>query len=144
MGMELNKIFINGNLTADPELKYTSSGTAVCDLRLASNRRYKKGDSFEEETCFVSITAWGRQGETCNQYLKKGNPVLIEGRLQYQTWKGQDGGNRSKHVIVADRVHFMPRTGGDNSSGNAPSEDSSDFQGSGPYPEQSFNDEVPF
>ena len=144
MGMELNKIFINGNLTADPELKYTSSGTAVCDLRLASNRRYKKGDSFEEETCFVSITAWGRQGETCNQYLKKGNPVLIEGRLQYQTWKGQDGGNRSKHVIVADRVHFMPRTGGEGNTGGAPTEDSTEVQGSGPYPEQTFNDEVPF
>ncbi|HIA26789.1 MAG TPA: single-stranded DNA-binding protein [Planctomycetes bacterium] len=143
--MELNKIFINGNLTADPELRYTSTGTAVCDLRLASNRRYKKGDSLEEETCFVNITAWGRQGETCNQYLKKGSPVLIEGRLQHQTWKDKEsGGNRSKHVIVADRVHFMPKAGGENTGEGAPSEESADSLGSGPYPEQSFNDEVPF
>ncbi len=149
--MELNKIYLIGNLTRDPELRYTGSGTAVCDLRLAASRKYRKGgDTGEmvEETCFVDVVVWGRSGENCNQYLSKGNPVLVEGRLKLDEWQAQDGQKRSKHSVVADRVHFFPRSGGGAPSGESQSygrshQDSehSDSEGSS---QEDFNSEVPF
>jgi single-strand DNA-binding protein len=151
--MELNKIFIVGNLTRDPELRYTSGGTAVCDLGIASNRRYRKGgESSEmvEETCFVDVVVWGRSGENCNQYLKKGNSVLVEGRLKLDRWTAQDGQKRSKHTIVADRVHFFPRAGGGGGgeSGGSQSYGESyhdDEPGEGSSrAQEDFNSEVPF
>ena len=152
--MELNRIFLVGNLTRDPELRYTGGGTAVCDLRLASNRRYRRGgDSGEmaEETCFVDVVVWGRSGENCNQYLKKGNMVLVEGRLKFDQWTSQEGQKRTKHSIVADRVNFFPRSGGGGGGGGA-SESSSnygqnfhdDFPGESRPPQEDFNSEVPF
>ncbi len=147
--MELNKVYIAGNLTRDPELRMTPGGTAVCDLGLASNRRYRKqgDDQFQEETCFVSITVWGRQAETCNQYLSKGRPVLVEGRLKYDQWNDQNGNSRNKLTVVADRVHFMPRgEGGGQSGGSTSSQEQSSPGGDSAGFEQGppINDEVPF
>ena len=150
--MELNKVFIAGNLTRDPDLRMTPSGTAVCDLGLASNRRWRRQgeDQFQEETCFLDITVWGRQAESCNQYLAKGRAVLVEGRLKYDRWDDKETGKaRSKLTVVADRVHFMPRSGEGSGAGQGGSAASQEQQGSrdttvefeqGP----AFNDEVPF
>lgn len=105
----LNKVLLLGNLTRDPELRHTPSGTSVVDLRLAVNRKFKGADgSSRDETCFVSVTVWGRQAETSQQYLTKGSPVLIEGRLKYDEWE-KDGQKHSRVGVVAERVQFMGR-----------------------------------
>lgn len=103
----LNKVFLIGNLTRDPEVRYLPSGQAVADLRLAVSRRFKdaKGED-RDETCFVNVVVWGRQGETCGQYLSKGSPALVEGRLQYDEWE-REGQKQSRLRVVADRVQFL-------------------------------------
>jgi len=106
-----NRIIMVGNLTRDPELKQLTSGQAVCRLGLASNRQFKnkQSGSMVQEVCYVDIDVWGPQAESCNQYLQKGNAVLVEGRLKFDTWEDPQGQTRSKHSIVADRVVFMPK-----------------------------------
>jgi single-strand DNA-binding protein len=104
-----NKIIIIGNLTRDPEYKQLPSGQGVCRLGVASNRQYKNkmsGDAVQE-VCFIDVDVFGAQAESCRQYLQKGRPVLIDGRLKYDTWDTQSGEKRSKHSIVAERVQFM-------------------------------------
>lgn len=103
----LNKVFLIGNLTKDPEIRYTPSGKAVGDLRMAINRRFKTADGQErDETCFVAIVVWGRQAETCGEYLRKGSPIMVEGRLQYEEWE-KDGKKNNRLRVVAERVQFM-------------------------------------
>ena len=104
----LNRVFLIGNLTRDPELRYTPGGAAVCSFGLAVNTQVptKAGGEPKEEVCFVKIIVWGKQGETCNQYLKKGRPVFVEGRLLYRSWE-QDGKTRSTMEVRADRVQFL-------------------------------------
>ena len=113
-----NRVIIMGNLTRDPELKQLNSGQSVCRLGLASNRQFKNRQSGQmvQEVCFVDIDVWGPQAESCNQYLQKGRGVLVEGRLKLDSWTDQDGKNRSKHSIVADRVTFMSNTASDEQS----------------------------
>jgi single-strand DNA-binding protein len=106
----LNKVILLGNLTRDPELRYTPSGTPVSSFGLAINRRYRQGDERKEEVCFIDIVAFSRQAEIAGEYLKKGQLALVEGRLQWRTWEGQDGQKRSKHEVVAEMIHLMPRT----------------------------------
>jgi single-strand DNA-binding protein len=110
MAANLNKVFLMGNLTRDPELRYTPSGAAVCKLGLATNRRYRDRNSEEwrEEVCFVDITVWGKTGENCSQFLAKGNPILVEGRLNFRTWESE-GQKRSKLEVVAENVQFLSR-----------------------------------
>jgi len=105
----LNRVLLIGNLTRDPELRYIPSGTAVAKFGVAVNREYTDKTSGEkkENTCFVDITVWGRQAETCNQYLSKGRPVFIEGRLEYSTWETKEGDKRNKLEVVAERVQFL-------------------------------------
>jgi single-strand DNA-binding protein len=106
----LNKVILLGNLTRDPALRYATSGTPIVRFGLAVNTaRAGQGDERKEEVCFVDIVAFGRQAETASEYLSKGRPALIEGRLQFQTWESQDGQKRSKHEVVAERIQFMPR-----------------------------------
>jgi len=106
----LNKVFLIGNLTRPPELRYTPSGTAVADLRLAVNRNYTtQGGDKREETSFLTVVAWGKQAESCGEYLDKGSPILIEGRLQTREWGGRDGQKRNVGEVVAERVQFMGR-----------------------------------
>jgi len=107
----LNKVFMIGNLTRDPELRYVPSGAPVATFGLAVNRTFvtQQGDK-KDEVCFVRIVVFGKQAESCSQYLMKGRPVFIEGRLQYRTWE-QEGQKRSTLDIVADRVQFLGSPG---------------------------------
>ena len=104
----LNRVFLIGNLTKDPELRYTSSGVPVANLRLAVNRKYKdKSGELKEDTCFVTVTAWDKQAETCNQYLQKGRAVFVEGRLQSRSWETTDGQKRSTIDVRVERIQFL-------------------------------------
>ena len=100
----LNKILLLGNMTRNPELRYIASGTAVCTFGFAVNT--KMGE--REDVLFIDVTSFGKTAELVEQYLKKGSAALIEGRLQLQQWESQDGQKRSKHLVVAERVQFMP------------------------------------
>ena len=105
--LSLNRVLLIGNLTKDPELRYTPSGTPVANLRLAVNSSFKdQAGQRKEETCFVTVVVWSRQAEICNQYLKKGRSVFIEGRLLYRTWEAE-GKTRSTMEVRADRVQFL-------------------------------------
>jgi single-strand DNA-binding protein len=106
----LNKVILLGNLTRDPELRYTPSGTAVSTFGLAMNRRYRQGDEWKEEVCFVDVVTYGRQAETAGEYLSKGSMALVEGRLQWRSWESETGQKRSKHEVVAANIQFMPRS----------------------------------
>lgn len=108
--VSLNKVMMVGNLTKDPELRYTPQGTAVSTLRIAVNTPFKdKNGQAQKDTCFINVVAWAQLAEICNQYLQKGRAVLVEGRLQSRSWQGNDGQNRSVIEIRADRVQFLPR-----------------------------------
>ncbi len=115
--VSLNRGLLIGYLTKDPELRYIPSGTPVANLRLAVNSSFKdQAGQRKEETCFVTIVAWGRQAEICNQYLKKGRSVFIEGRLMYRSWEAE-GKTRSTMEVRADRIQFLGSPTG--SSGGA-------------------------
>jgi|SRR3989338_546851 len=103
----LNKVFLMGNLTRDPELRYVPSGAPVATFGLAVNRRYvtQHGDK-KDEVCFVRVVVFGKQAESCSQHLNKGRLVFVEGRLQYRSWE-QEGQKRSALDVVADRVQFL-------------------------------------
>ena len=105
----VNKVFLIGRLTHDPELRFTPQGTAVCDLDLAVNRVSKAPDgSQREETCFVRVTAWQRQAETAAEYLKKGREVHVEGRLTLDQWEDKKSGEkRSRLKVTAERIQFI-------------------------------------
>ncbi len=100
-----------GNLTRDPELRYTASGAAVASFGLAVNRKYKAGDEWKEEVCFVDITVWAKQAENCAEYLHKGSPVFLEGRLNFQSWETDTGQKRTKLEVVANNIQFLGRAG---------------------------------
>lgn len=104
-----NRVVLVGNLTRDPDYKQLTSGQAVCRLGFATNRQFKNRQtgSMVQEVCFIDIDVWGAQAESCHQYLQKGSPILIEGRLKFDSWEDQAGQTRSKHSIVADRVVFL-------------------------------------
>lgn len=104
--MSFNKCIMIGNLTRDCDLRYTASGTAVCNMSIAVNTKYKSGDEYKENVCYVDVVVWGKQGESCAQYLSKGRQVLVEGRLDLKTWES-DGQKRRKHEIVASTVRFL-------------------------------------
>jgi len=109
----VNKIFLMGNLTRDPQLSYTPNQTAVVDFGLATNRRWTGQDGENrEETCFVDCQAFGRQAENINKYLSKGRLVFVEGRLTFDTWTAQDGTKRSRHKVTVVNVQFLPGTQG--------------------------------
>ena len=111
--VSFNRVILAGNLTRDPELRFTGSGIPVCEFGLAVNRVRSKN----EEVDFFDISAWRELGETIANYKKKGDPILVEGRLQYRTWEAQDGSKRSKVDIVADNVQFLGgRSDGDGAS----------------------------
>ena len=115
--VSLNRVLLIGNLTKYPELRYTPSGTPVASLRLAVNSTFKdQAGQRKEETCFVTVVVWSRQAETCTQYLKKGRPVFVEGRLIYRSWEAE-GKTRSTMEVRADRVQFLGGPGGPGAAG---------------------------
>ena len=103
-----NKVLLVGNLTKDPEMRYTPQGTAVVNLRLAVNRKFKdRNQELKEEVCFITVVAWDKQAEATNQYLHKGSQVLIEGRLQSRSWEDTNGQKRSVIEVRAERLQFL-------------------------------------
>lgn len=117
---ELNRVFLIGNLTRDPEVRYIPSGKAVADLRLAVNRRWKSSSGeAREDTCFIDATVWERQAETAAKYLKKGSPVFVEGSLQMDEWE-TEGEKRSRIKVNANRVQFLDRPARAGEYGDAP------------------------
>jgi single-strand DNA-binding protein len=108
----VNLIMLLGNLTRDPEVRYSPNGTPVATLGLAVNTRVKGQDGqWREDPCFVDVVVFGTQAEACGEYLEKGAPALVEGRLQYRTWQDQEGHTRRTHEVIAGRVQFLPRPG---------------------------------
>ena len=110
---DLNRVFLVGRLTRNPEVRYTSGGQAVSDLGLATGRTYltKTGEK-KEEVCFVDVVVWGRQAETAGQYLTKGSPILVEGRLQMDSWESKEGEKRTRLKVSATRIQFLGRPKG--------------------------------
>lgn len=107
----LNKVFLIGNLTRKPDLRYTPSGTPVAEFGLAVNRNYTTSNGERRrDTCFVEVTVWRRKAEICFENLAKGSPVFIEGRLELDTWETRSGEKRSKLRVVADTLQFLNRS----------------------------------
>ena len=145
--MYLNKVFIFGNLTRDPELRSLPSGIQVASFTIATNRVWKNKDGEKQEsTEYHNVVVFGRQAETSAQYLKKGSSALIDGRLQTRSWE-QDGQKKYRTEIIADRVQFGPRTGGEGSA-PAAAEDKTESKKKEDvieYPEEEINpDDIPF
>ncbi len=115
-----------GNLTRDPELRYTPGGTAVANFGIAVNRRYKTEDEVREEVDFFDIVVWGKQAENCSEYLSKGRSVLVEGRLQQNRWETSEGQKRSKVEVVANTVQFLGSRSTEGSK-DAPGDDDAEF-----------------
>jgi single-strand DNA-binding protein len=142
----INRVVLVGNLTRDPELRSTPSGMSVCSLRIAVNTRRKDNSGqWTEKPNYFDVTVWGNQGESCAQYLSKGRPVAIDGRLEWREWDAQDGTKRQAVEIIADSVQFLGGRdggGGDGNGGNvfvpagATAGADADFQGA--------DDDIPF
>jgi single-strand DNA-binding protein len=115
--VSFNRVILAGNLTRDPELRFTNDGVPVCSFGLAVNRVRSRN----EEVDFFDVSAWRELGETIANYKKKGDPILVEGRLQYRTWEAQDGSKRSKVDVVADNVQFLGRPGDSSDDSASPS-----------------------
>jgi single-strand DNA-binding protein len=108
-GPNLNKVFLIGRLTRDPELRYTPSGKAVATLGFATSREFVTGEEKREETCFLNLVVWGRRAEVCAEYMKKGSLIFVEGRLQYRKWETQDNEKRSTVEVVVEDFQFLDR-----------------------------------
>jgi single-strand DNA-binding protein len=146
-----NKVMLLGNLTRDPEVKYTPKGSAVADIGLAVNRTYTTdGGEKREETTFVDVTMWGRQAEIAGEYLKKGRPLFVEGRLQLDTWDDkQTGQKRSKMRVVCENFQMLGSRdgggeGGGGGGGGRSSGGSSRPAKSAPVAEEPSDDDIPF
>jgi single-strand DNA-binding protein len=132
-----NKIIMIGNLTRDPQMSYLPSQTPVVEFGLAVNRKWKSGDGqSREEVCFIDCRAYGKQAETLNQYVTKGQSILIEGRLQFDTWDDKQGGKRSKHRICVESFQFL--------GGNERPQTQARPATSAPATDESAGEDVPF
>ena len=149
--MSLNRVLLIGNLTKDPELRYTPSGTPVANLRLAVNSSFKdQSGARKEETCYVTIVVWSKQAEICQQYLKKGRSIFVEGRLLYRSWEAE-GKTRSTMEVRADRIQFLgpppgaaARGGQDGAEGVPVESGRSDEPQTEAAPEAGADADVPF
>ncbi len=146
----LNKVLLIGNLTKDPELRYTPQGSAICDFRIAINRQYMTSDGQKkEEVSFIDINVWGRQAETCNRFIRKGSQVFVEGRIKTDTWQDKETGkNRSRLYVVAERIQFLNTPGGRQSpdagaDAAVPQEQYQQRQGNAPRPPQQPQQRAP-
>ncbi|MFZ5997186.1 MAG: single-stranded DNA-binding protein [Nitrospirota bacterium] len=131
-----NRIILIGNLTKDPEVRYTPGGTPVATMRLAVTSKYKQGDEVKDDTLFIDAVVFGKQAESCGHYLAKGNPVLVEGRLRERKWE-TEGVQKSKVEVVASNIRFLPkrgdqprqaRTGSTDVSDTAPPDEMTDLE----------------
>lgn len=138
----LNRVLITGRLTRDPELRYTPSGTAICNFRLASGRRYKdQSGEWKDDPTYVNVVSWKKLAENCGEYLKKGSAVLVEGRLQSRSWETNDGQKRNVLEIVAQRVQFLDKL---SDSGQAPKDEGAPETSEQPSPDDSGDNQIPF
>jgi single-strand DNA-binding protein len=111
--MDFNKVIIAGRLTRDPEVKYLSSGTAFCAWGIAVNRYYNDNNGeHQQETCFIDVKAFGRQAEIVAEYVTKGNPLFVEGRLSFYQYESENGERRNKLSVIAERVQLLPKVNG--------------------------------
>lgn len=145
----LNKVFLIGNLTRDPEARVTPKGTTICQFGIAVSRKFKdEGGAQREETCFVDVEAWGKQGEAVVKYLTKGKPCLVEGRLKLDTWEDKTSGQkRSKLKVVLENVQFLGARGEGSEAQDAPVSDSGPvktFMKEPPAPAATDDSEIPF
>jgi single-strand DNA-binding protein len=138
--VSFNKVILLGNLTRDPEVRYTPGGTAVASFAIAVNRRYKQGEETKDEVSYIDIVVFGKTAENCGQYLNKGDGILVDGRLQQRRWDDKETGQkRSKVEVVAQTVNFMPKRSG---QGAPPSGGSRESE---PMPEPPVDEgEIPF
>ena len=132
-----NKVLLMGNLTRDPELRFTAGGSAVANFGIAVNRKYKQGEEWKEDVCFVDITVWGKLAENCTEYLSKGRSVFVDGRLNFSSWEAKDGQKRNKLDVVANSVDFLSKPSGGGDSSGFSSGSSGDSQ-------MSEKDDIPF
>jgi single-strand DNA-binding protein len=128
-----NRVILIGNLTKDPDVRYTAAGTAVATIRIAVSSKFRQADEQKEETLFIDVVTFGKQAEVCGQYLNKGNPVLVEGRLRERKWE-TEGVQKSKFEVLANTVRFLPRReqrplrGDEESSDMPPPEETTDLE----------------
>lgn len=119
--LEMNKVFLVGNLTQDPEIRSLTSGTQLTEFGLAVNRRYKdRNGELQKETVFIQVESWGRLAEICGDWLKKGRRVFVEGRLKLDSWEAKDGTKKSRIKVTAESVQFIDAKGAENEGGNSP------------------------
>jgi len=138
----INRVVLVGNLTKDPELRHTPSGTAVCNLRLAVNTRRKdETGQWVDKPNYFDITVWGNQGERCAQYLSKGRPVGVDGRLEWREWETPEGNKRQAVEVVADTVQFLGSRDGAEGGNYIPSEVAAP---AGDFPSSPTDDDIPF
>jgi single-strand DNA-binding protein len=141
----INRVVLVGNLTRDPELRQTPSGTPVCGLRIAVNTRRKDSSGqWTEKPNYFDITVWGQQGENCAQYLSKGRPVAIDGRLEWREWDAQDGTKRQAVEVIADSVQFLGGRGDGAAEGGGNQFVPAGAQSSTDADFQSADDDIPF
>ena len=148
----INRVLVTGNLTKDPELRSTPSGTSICKLRIAVNSRRKDASGqWVDKPNYFNVTVWGAQGENCAQYLSKGRPVAVQGRLDWREWESQDGSKRQAVEIIAESVQFLgSRSDNQGGGGNGfqPQSDvpadTSDFEGAGVGSGGGSDDDIPF
>jgi single-strand DNA-binding protein len=143
MARNINRVIVVGNLTRDPELRHTPSGMAVCSLRIAVNTTRKdETGQWVDKPNYFDVTVWGQQGENCAQYLSKGRPVAIDGRLEWREWEAQDGSKRQAVEIVADTVQFL---GGRQDAEGAPAYvPAGAAAASDDFPSSPADDDIPF
>ena len=133
--MSLNKVLLIGNLGQDPELRYTKSGEAACNLSIATNEKWTdKSGERQQRTEWHRCTVWGKQAEACDRYLKKGRQVCVEGKIQTRSWEDDQGNKRHTTEVIAQQVVFL--SGGEGKRGDAPPHE--------PHPDSSGDDEIPF
>ena len=146
----INRVVVSGNLTRDPELRSTPGGTSVCSLRIAVNSRRKdESGNWVDKPNYFDVTVWGAQGENCAQYLAKGRPVAVDGRLDWREWEAKDGSKRQSVDIIADSVQFLgSREGGENGGRFTPQSDvpadTADFTQAPVASGSSTDDDIPF
>ena len=142
----INRVVLVGNLTKDPELRHTPSGTAVCNLRLAVNTRRKdETGQWVDKPNYFDITVWGNQGERCAQYLAKGRPVGVDGRLEWREWETPEGNKRQAVEVVADTVQFLGSRGdGEGSGGGGYIPADATPTPAGDFPTSPTDDDIPF
>ena len=142
----MNKVFLIGNLTRDPELRTTQSGISVCSFSIAVNRRFRNQQTGQQETDFINITAWRQLGELCARYLSKGRKVAVEGVIQVRSYDAQDGSKRYVTEVVADNVEFLSSPQGDRQqrADNPPPPSEPSGYSSDPDAFTDVDDELPF